>query len=176
MRFEPTGLAGLLVVRPDRRPDERGYFARLWCRDEFAKAGLDFAPTQASVSYNRLAGTLRGMHWQAEPHGETKLVSAARGRLFDVAVDLREGSATRHRWFGLELSVDEPAALLIPRGFAHGFITLSDDTEVSYLIDTPYHADSARGAAWNDPLLAIAWPRSPAVIGARDRAWPRLAP
>ena len=174
MIVEPTTLAGLLVVRPERRRDDRGYFARLWCREDMARAGISFAPSQTSASFNRRAGTLRGMHWQASPHGETKLVGVMRGRVFDVAVDLRPGSPTRFRWFGLELDTENGAALLIPPGFAHGFVTLADDTELLYHIDEPYRAELARGARWDDPRLAIAWPRAPAVISERDRAFAPL--
>ena len=168
MILEATPLDGLLVVRPEKHADERGFFARLWCADAFAAAGLTFRPHQISTSFNRAPGTLRGLHWQAAPHGETKLVRAAAGRVWDVAVDLREGSPTRLAWFGLVLDAAEHTGLLIPPGFAHGFLTLSDNAEMLYAIDTPYVAEAARGARYDDPALAIAWPHPPAVIAARD--------
>ena len=174
MIFEPTPLDGLLLVRPEKRRDDRGFFARLWCAEEFAAAGLPFAPSQISASYNERAGTLRGMHWQAEPHAEGKLVRAARGRVFDVAVDLRPQSPTRHRWFGAELAEDSHAALFIPPGFAHGFLTLTDKAELIYLIDVPYRPEAARGARWDDPAFGIAWPAAPTVIAERDRTWPLM--
>ncbi len=175
MILERTPLAGLVVVRPEKRPDERGFFARLWCADEFAAAGIAFRPHQISTSFNRATGTLRGLHWQSEPHGETKLVRAAAGRVWDVAVDLREGSATRFAWFGLVLDAAEHTGLLIPSGFAHGFITLSENVEVLYAIDTPYIAEAARGARYDDPALSIDWPRPPAVIAERDLRFAPLA-
>lgn len=176
MIFEPTPLAGLLLVRQDRRSDERGFFARTWCESEFAEAGVPFRPTQTSVSFNRARHTLRGMHWQADPHGETKLVRVTRGAVFDVAVDLRLGSGTRGQWHGVRLDAETGDAFLIPPGFAHGFISLEPDTELLYAIDVPYVADAARGARWDDPAFAIAWPAAPAVIAAKDAAWPDWEP
>lgn len=170
MIFEATPLAGLFVVRPARQSDARGFFARLWSAQDFAAAGHPFAPTEISASFNHAAHTLRGMHWQADPHGETKLVRATAGRVFDVAVDLRPGP-TRHRWFGCVLDAAAHNALLIPPGFAHGFLTLTDAAEVLYAIDTPYTPAAARGARWDDPAFAIDWPAAPAVIAARDRDW-----
>jgi dTDP-4-dehydrorhamnose 3,5-epimerase len=162
------------LVRPDKHRDTRGFFARLWCEDSFAAAGIDFRPSQISVSFNQGAGTLRGLHWQDPPHAETKLVRASAGRLFDVAVDLRPGSATKGRWYGVTLDAQDHTALLIPAGFAHGFVTLDDATEVTYCIDAPFAPAAARGARYDDPSIAIAWPRPPAVISDRDLAWPAL--
>ena len=175
MIFEPTPLAGLTVVRPQKLGDARGFFARLWCADEFAAAGHPFRPSQISTSFNATRHTLRGLHWQAAPHGETKLVRAVRGRIFDVAVDLREHSPTRLAWFGLTLDADEHTALLIPDGFAHGFITLTDNAEVLYGIDIPFVPGVARGARYDDPAIAITWPAPPAVIADKDLAWPPLS-
>ncbi len=174
MIFEATPLAGLLVVRATPSGDARGDFARLWCGQEFRAAGLDFAPVQMSLSRNPTRHTLRGMHWQAAPHGETKLVRVQRGLVFDVAVDLRLDSNTYLRWFGLQLDAAGLLALLIPPGFAHGFLTLSDDAEVLYLIDTPYVPEAAHGFRYDDPAIGISWPTAPAVIGERDRRWPAL--
>lgn len=172
MILEPTPLPDLTLVRPDERHDERGFFARVWCRETAAEAGVCFEPAQVSVSFNRRAGTLRGLHWQEPPHAETKLVRATRGRAFDVAVDLRPGSPTRGRWHAVELSADNHLALLIPPGFAHGFLTLEDGTELLYAIDAPYVPAAARGARWDDPAFAIRWPGAPAVVAERDLAWP----
>ncbi len=168
MIFEPTPLAGLFVVRPAKHADDRGFFTRLWSVEDFAAVG--FMPTQISASFNHAALTLRGMHWQAAPHGETKLVRATAGRVFDVAVDLRDGP-TRHRWFGCVLDASEHNALLIPPGFAHGFLTLTEGAEILYAIDTPYAPGAARGARWDDPAFAIDWPGVPSVMAERDRAW-----
>jgi dTDP-4-dehydrorhamnose 3,5-epimerase len=172
--FAPTPLAGLTVVRPEPHGDARGSFARLWCDDAFAAAGLAFRPRQISTSRNTASGTLRGLHWQAPPAAETKLVRATHGRVFDVAVDLRAGSPTRLHWFGLELDAAVQTALLIPAGFAHGFLTLTAEAELLYLIDTPHKATAARGARFDDPAIGITWPRPPTVIAPRDLAFPPL--
>ncbi len=171
MIFEPTPLAGLTIVRPQKHADPRGFFARLWCAEEFAAAGHPFRPAQISASYNAAAFTLRGLHWQAAPHGEAKLVRAASGRVFDVAVDLRPGSPTRLRWFGVELDAQAHTALLIPNGFAHGFLTLTPHAELLYAIDTPFVPGVGRGARYDDPAIGIAWPAAPAVIAERDLEW-----
>jgi dTDP-4-dehydrorhamnose 3,5-epimerase len=176
MIFEPTPLPGLLVVRARKHSDTRGFFARTWCAHDFAAMGHPFRPSQISVSHNTAAGTLRGLHWQAEPHAETKLVRVTAGRIFDVAVDLRPGSPTRLRWFGMELDAAGHDALLIPAGFAHGFVSLTDGSEILYLIDTPYVVGATRGARYDDPAIGIAWPVAPTAIAERDLAWPPLAP
>jgi dTDP-4-dehydrorhamnose 3,5-epimerase len=172
MIVEATPLPGVMHIRPEPAHDSRGHFSRLWCEADFAAAGLVFRPTQISASFNHRAGTLRGLHWQAAPYGETKLVRASRGRVFDVAVDLRPEAATWRRWFGVELDAERMDALLIPAGFAHGFITLTDGAEVTYCIDIPFVAAAGRGARFDDPAFAVAWPRPPAVISDRDLAWP----
>jgi dTDP-4-dehydrorhamnose 3,5-epimerase len=170
--FEPTPLEGLLIVRPEKFPDNRGFFARLWDEEAFAAAGHPFRPTQISVSHNAHAGTLRGLHWQREPHGETKLVRASCGRIYDVAVDLRRGSPTFCCWFSVELDADFHAALLIPAGFAHGFVTLTHDAEVIYCIHEPFVPDAAAGARYDDPAFGIVWPVLPTILSDRDRTWP----
>ena len=174
MTFTETPVRGVILVEPELRADERGFFARTWGRDEFAAHGLSTALDQCSLSYNRLAGTLRGLHWQAAPHGEVKLVRCGRGALYDVAVDLRPASPTYRRWTGVELTDRNHRMLYIPEGVAHGFLTLADDTEVVYQIGGTHQADAARGARWNDPGLAIVWPRDVAVIAPRDAAYPDL--
>jgi dTDP-4-dehydrorhamnose 3,5-epimerase len=170
MRFTETSLDGVLIVDIDPLRDERGLFARTFDRDEFAAHGLAVELVQASVSYNEQAGTLRGMHYQAEPHGENKLVRCVRGTIFDVAIDL----ASR-RWFGLELSAESRRALYVPRGFAHGFLTLSDSAEVLYHMDAPFVPGTGRGVRWDDPAFGIDWPRRPVVISERDATYPDLA-
>jgi dTDP-4-dehydrorhamnose 3,5-epimerase len=174
MIFEATPLAGLMVVRAEKRVDARGFFARVWCEEEFRAAGVGFVPRQVSVSFNQAAGTLRGMHWQAAPFGETKLVRATAGRVWDVVVDVREGSATRLGWFGLELDAREHVGILIPPGFAHGFLTLSEGAELQYMIDTPYAPEAARGARFDDPAVGIVWPGVPVVMAERDLGFPAL--
>ena len=172
MLLRATKLPGVYVLEPERHEDERGFFARVWCRDEFTARGLNGDLSQISVSYNRRRGTLRGMHWQAAPHAEAKVVRCTRGAIFDVALDLRRDVPTTRQWVGIELTAANGHALYIPEGCAHGFQTLSDDTEVLYLISAPYHATAARGARWDDPAFAIAWPAGERIINERDRNWP----
>jgi dTDP-4-dehydrorhamnose 3,5-epimerase len=172
MRFSPTEIAGVVIVDLTAVEDSRGSFARLHCPEEFAAAGSPFTPVQTSLSRNHAAFTLRGLHWQAQPQGEGKLVRAVRGRMFDVAVDLRPGSPTHRRWAAAELSAENGRALLIPEGVAHGFLTLEPGTDVLYQIDRVFIPGHERGARWNDPAFAIRWPAIPAVISERDAAYP----
>jgi dTDP-4-dehydrorhamnose 3,5-epimerase len=174
MMFTEAALAGAYTIEMSRIEDERGFFARSYSAEEFAARGLPASMPQCSVSFNARRATLRGMHFQAEPHAEEKLVRCTAGKIFDVIVDLRPQSATRHRWFGTELSAENRRSLFIPKGFAHGFITLCDDTEVLYMISVPYAAGFERGVRWNDPALAIAWPIEPKHLAARDAAYPLL--
>ena len=175
MIFHETGLAGAHLIEIERLEDERGHFARTWSADEFALHGLSPRLAQCSVSWNRKAGTLRGLHYQRPPHAESKLVRVTRGRIFDVVVDLRPASPTRHRWFAAELDARGGLMMYVPEGFAHGFQTLEDDTEVSYQISVPYKPESAAGLRWDDPALAIDWPAADErVISARDRALPLI--
>jgi dTDP-4-dehydrorhamnose 3,5-epimerase len=175
MRLSATPLAGALLVELEAHADERGFFARSYCREEFLGAGVDARFDQCSISYNARRGTLRGLHWQAEPHGEEKLVRCTAGAIFDVIVDLRPDSPTRHSWFGLELDAANRRALYVPKGFAHGFISLRDDSEVLYMISATYEPAVARGLRWNDPVLGIVWPLAPTVISARDAGFALLA-
>ena len=155
--------------------DDRGqFFARTLCRDEFAERGLVIEFVQGSVSVNPTAGTLRGMHWQAAPHGEAKLIRCVRGAIWDVIVDLRPGSSSFRRWLGVELTAENQRALYVPEEFAHGFQTLRDDFEVEYLISTPYAPSAARGLRYDDPALSIEWRLPVTRISAADRAWPLL--
>ena len=174
MIFHDTGVEGCYLVEPERLADHRGFFARTFDAAEFRLRGLDVAVEQGSVSFNIRAGTLRGLHYQASPHAEAKLVRCTRGRLFDVVVDLRPASHTAHRWIGTELHEENRLSIYIPAGCAHGFVTLVDHTEVAYAISTSHHPEAARGIRWNDPDLAIRWPVNAAAmtISDRDRRWP----
>jgi dTDP-4-dehydrorhamnose 3,5-epimerase len=169
-----TALPGLLVLESAMQRDERGGFTRLFCAETLAAAGFDPAVAQANLSTNARRHTLRGLHWQDEPAGEAKIVRCLAGALWDVAVDLRPDSPTFRRWHAEELTPANGRALAVPRGFAHGFITLADDTAVLYLMGSPYVPALARGARYDDPAFAIAWPAEPAVIGVRDLAFPRF--
>jgi dTDP-4-dehydrorhamnose 3,5-epimerase len=172
MRFSETAVAGVVVVDTEPREDERGGFARLHCPDEFAAAGHPFMPAQTSLSRNPHALTLRGLHYQKAPHAETKLVRAVRGRIFDVALDLRPDSPTCRRWVGEELSAENGRALLIPEGVAHGFLTLEPDTDVLYQISPAFQPGHEAGVRWDDPAFGIAWPQAPALISPRDATYP----
>lgn len=176
MRFRPTPLGGAVVVELQPHGDERGFFARTYCDREFAEAGLPTGWPQQNLSRNAQAGTLRGMHYNAAPHREAKLVRCTAGAVWDAIVDLRPDSATHLRWFGVELSAEAGNALYVPEGFAHGFITLRDHTDVFYLMGKPFQPGAARGFRWNDPRAGIVWPREPAVISDRDRTYPDLDP
>ncbi len=172
MRFVPTPLPDAYLIEPQPISDERGFFARTFCRDEFAAHGLDPNLVQCNISYNKRKGTLRGMHFQKAPHEETKVVRCTQGRIYDVMVDLRPESCTFRRWFGAELSAGNRHALYIPKGFAHGFLTLTNDVEVLYQMSESFHAECASGVRWNDPAFFISWPEEVAVISERDAGYP----
>lgn len=174
MKLRPTAIAGVVRVEWEPRGDDRGSFARLHCPDEFAAAGHPFEPAQTSLSRNPVKGTLRGMHYQSAPHGETKLVRVVRGTVFDVAVDVRPNSSTYRQWVGAELSAENGAALLIPEGVAHGFLTLEPDTDVLYQITPKYIGGHEAGVRWDDPAFGIAWPEKPALMSDRDAAYPLI--
>ncbi|HZU85688.1 MAG TPA: dTDP-4-dehydrorhamnose 3,5-epimerase [Polyangiaceae bacterium] len=176
MRFEQARLPGAYVVELEPRADERGFFARCFCEHEFAAHGLPVRFPQCNLSRNRRAGTLRGMHYQAAPHREAKLVRVTAGSVYDVIVDLRPASPTHLQWLGVELSADTGRALYVPEGFAHGFVTLEDDTDVFYHMSESYRAEGARGIRWDDPRVGIRWPRAPAVIAPRDATYPDFDP
>jgi len=175
MKFQTLELAGVYLIEPERVEDERGYFVRTWCRDEFQRNIGDIAFVQSSQSFNRRAGTLRGLHFQAAPHGEAKLVRCSRGAIYDVIVDIRPDSPSYGCWLGRELSEENGQALFIPDGFAHGFQTLDEGSEVCYQISTNYRPEAARGIRWNDRTLNIRWPLPVSLMSARDRDWPDLA-
>jgi len=172
MLLEKTPLAGVLVTSVQKIEDERGFFARTFCQQEFSDAGIDLQLVQTNVSGNKSKGTLRGLHFQDEPRPDKKLVTCTRGAIFDVVVDLRAASATYLQWFGVELSADNRKGLYVPPGCAHGFITLMDDTDVNYLMGETYVAELARGVRWDDPAFAIEWPLQPVTMNERDRAYP----
>ncbi len=176
MKFSSLVLDGCWLIEPEPHSDERGLFARTWCVREFAERGLSASFVQASTSYNELAGTLRGMHHQLEPHSETKLVRCTAGAIYDVAVDVRPNSATYLKWIAEVLSADNRRALYIPPGFAHGFVTLEEKSEVLYELSEFHHPESARGLRWNDPAIGIQWPREPVRISERDANYALLSP
>ena len=173
MIFRETGLPGAFVVELERLEDERGFFARAWCREEFAAHGLSDTIVQCNLSHNRSRGTLRGMHWQESPYEEVKLVRCVRGAIHDVIVDLRPGSPAYGRWEAFRLDDERRDLLYVPERFAHGFVTLEDDTEILYGMSQVYDGPSARGFRWDDPAFAIDWPDAGELqISERDRAWP----
>lgn len=172
MKFRATDIAGVVIVEAEPNIDARGAFARLHCPDEFAAAGMPFEPVQTSLSTNPVTGTLRGLHFQSGARAETKLVRAVRGRVFDVAVDLRPDSPTHRRWTATELSAENLRGLFIPNGVAHGFLTLEPDSDVLYQIAPAYTPGHAAGVRWDDPAFAIAWPATPALMSPADAAYP----
>jgi len=172
MRFTPTEIAGVVRVDAEPHRDDRGLFARLHCPEEFAAAGIPFEPAQTSVSRNPTLHTLRGMHYQPAPYGETKLVRVTRGRILDVAIDLRPDSPTYRRWTAAELSAENLSALYIGEGIAHGFLTLEPDTDVVYQIAPAFRPGHEAGVRWNDPAFGVAWPAAPTLISPRDAGYP----
>lgn len=175
MRFVDTELSDVFLVEIEPAIDERGFFARTFCREEFASHGLETDFSQISLSHSTLRGTLRGLHYQAEPYGEVKVVRCIRGAVFDVVVDLRPNSPTYRRWVGRELSETNHSALYIPKGLAHGFLTLTDSSELEYQITVAYVPASARGVRWNDPAFGIVWPQMPKVMSMRDQGFEDFA-
>jgi dTDP-4-dehydrorhamnose 3,5-epimerase len=175
MRFTPLSLPGAFVIDLQPHSDERGFFARAFCVDEFAAHDLKPTNAQCNVSHNITRGTLRGMHWRALPAPEAKLVRAVRGAIYDVIVDLRPESPTYLQHVGVELSADNRRALYVPELFAHGFQTLSDDTEVFYQMSELYAPGHDRGARWDDPAFKIAWPLAAPIMNERDRTYPDFA-
>lgn len=176
MRFMPTALAGAYAIEIDRLEDERGFFARTFCRDEFTDRGLSQSFAQCNISFNARKGTLRGMHFQERPHDEAKLVRCTRGAIYDVIVDIRRNSPTFRAWAGFELTAENRKMLYIPQGFAHGFQTMEDNCEVFYQISETYHPDLARGVRWNDPAFAIKWPIAVPFVSHRDANYADFEP
>jgi dTDP-4-dehydrorhamnose 3,5-epimerase len=174
MIFHETSLRGARLIELQPHIDDRGRFARAWCREEFARHGIDVEIAQGNVSINPTKGTMRGLHWQVAPHGEAKLVRCVRGAIFDVAVDIDPESPSYLRWFGVELSAANQRMLYVPTTCAHGFQTLADDTEVNYLVSSPYAPKAGRGLRYDDPALAIEWPLPVTLISDQDKSWPLL--
>ncbi|APP84870.1 dTDP-4-dehydrorhamnose 3,5-epimerase [Xanthomonas hortorum pv. vitians] len=172
MIFHPTPLAGAFVIEPEQRGDARGWFARVFCTQEMAQAGLVDQFVQVNNSFNAQAGTLRGMHYQLPPAAEVKIVRCIRGALWDAIVDLRPDSRTYLQWYGTELTAENRLALYVPRGFAHGFITLQPQTEAFYFANAMYTPQAERGLRWNDPRLGLQWPLEPQLVSDKDAAWP----
>lgn len=176
MIVRQTEISGVFEIDIEPNGDERGFFARTWCSQEFARHGLKPELVQCSVSFNHKKGTLRGLHYQAEPHPEAKLVRCTSGAIYDVAVDLRQQSPTFKKWIGVELSAENRKSLYIPEGCAHGFLTLRDNSEIFYQMSEFYHPDLSRGVRWNDPAFAVCWPAEVEVISERDRTYPDFDP
>jgi dTDP-4-dehydrorhamnose 3,5-epimerase len=172
MIFTKTKIPGVFVVELEPRRDERGFFARQWCADEFARAGLDTRIAQVNTARSVAAGTLRGMHFQRAPHAEVKLVRCTSGAVFDVAVDLREDSATFRQWFGVELDAESGRMLYLPEGCGHGYLTLRPNTDLVYQASVPYAPTSAAGVRYDDPAFGIEWPHAVKVISQQDLNWP----
>lgn len=176
MIFTPTAIPGAFIIDIERKEDQRGFFARVACIDEFAAHGIEFLPVQSSVSWNIHRGTVRGLHYQMAPHSEVKIVRCTAGAIYDVLVDLRPQSPACGQWIGVDLDAGNRRSLLIPEGVAHGFQTLTDDTEIAYQMTTRYAPDAARGIRWNDPVLGIDWPlRDIAFLSETDGALPDFA-
>lgn len=176
MRFTELDLRGAFLVEMEPRLDERGSFARSFCRDEFERRGLNAAVSQCNVSLSHRPGTLRGLHYQLAPHAEVKLVRCVRGAVYDVLVDVRPGSPSLWRWVAVELAAGDGRLLYVPEGFAHGFQTLEPETEVTYQVSAPHVPQAERGLRWDDPRLGIRWPLADPILSERDRSHPLLQP
>ena len=175
MRFIETRLKGAFVIEPERLADERGFFARTWCQREFIAHGLNPDLVQCSLSFNTSKGTLRGMHHQAAPHEEAKLVRCTMGAIYDVIIDLRSDSPTYKAWLAVELTASNRTMLYVPEGFSHGFLTLADNTEVFYQMSAFFSPDCAMGIRWNDPQIGITWPEAVTIISDKDMHFPDFA-
>jgi dTDP-4-dehydrorhamnose 3,5-epimerase len=176
MKFRGTSIEGVVVIDLEAHADDRGAFARTFCEDEFAAHGLPTHYPQCNLSVNDRAGTMRGMHFNVDPHGESKVVRCVRGAIHDVVVDLRHGSPTRFEHVAVDLTADNRRALFVPAGFAHGFLTLTDDTDVYYHMGACYVPSAARGLRWDDPTLAIEWPMAPTTMSPADAGYADLDP
>jgi len=175
MLFTETPLAGAYIIDIVALQDERGFFARTWSSEELEKRGLDTTLVQCNVAWNPLKGTLRGMHFQRAPQEEVKIIRCTRGALFDVIIDLRTDSPTFRQWTSVELTAESRRMLYVPKGFAHGYITLTDDVEAYYHVSAPYTPECAGGVRWDDPAFGIKWPLAPTLMSERDRDWPHFS-
>lgn len=172
MVFKETGIKGAYVIDLDRKEDSRGYFARSYCAKEFAAHNLSFDMAQSNISYNAKRGTLRGMHFQKEPYAEDKIVSCVNGAVYDVIIDLRKDSSSYGQWFGTELSRKNRSMVYVPKGLAHGFLTLMDDTDVLYYMSASYQSESAAGVRWDDAVFGIVWPdMDHLIISEKDQSY-----
>jgi dTDP-4-dehydrorhamnose 3,5-epimerase len=172
MKFSETKLKGAYIVEIEKLTDDRGFFARSWCQQEFDDQGLDSRFVQANVSYNRKKGTLRGLHYQIAPYQECKLIRCTRGAIYDVIIDLRPESATYKHWTSVELTADNYTLFFVPEDFAHGFQTLTNETEITYQVSQFYTPGSERGIRFDDPAFDIQWPLDVTIISDKDRTWP----
>lgn len=176
MKFKKTKIEGLYIIEPELKIDKRGYFARIFCQKELAKMGLKFNIVQVNRSLTQKKGTIRGLHFQKPPKSEDKIVFCLKGAIFDVAVDLRKRFKTYRKWIGVELNEKNKRMLLIPKGFAHGFQTLTDNSEILYFMSEFYSPKHSSGIRWDDPFLKIRWPLKPTLILERDKNWPLINP
>lgn len=172
MLFEGVSVKGAFIIEPERRMDERGFFARMYCERELAERGLAGGICQINTGFSQRAGTLRGLHYQAPPHAEVKVVRCVRGAAYDVVIDLRPDSSTFKKWFGVELTADNGRLLYAPEGTAHGYLTLTNDTELIYMTSKSYAPNETRGVRFNDPVFNIVWPAEVSVISKADLSWP----
>jgi len=176
MQYTPSPIAGAWILDITPIPDARGFFAMTWLPDELRQRGMNSSLAQCNLAFNHKRGTLRGMHFQKAPHAQAKIVRCTRGSLLDVIVDLREGSPTFKQWDAVELTADNHRMLYMPEGIAHGYITLSDDTEAYYHASSPWVREAEWGVRWDDPAFAIKWPFEPVVISEKDQGWPFFRP
>ncbi len=175
MQFHPTSILDVMAVETGGFRDERGAFARIYCPQEFSAAGIDFAPVQTNVAISRCKHTLRGMHYQSEPHGEMKLLTLVHGETFNVAIDMRKNSPTYRKWVGMHLSSEKLDGILVPCGFANGYITLSDEVILFYHTSAMYAPDYEKGVRWDDPTIGVKWPCQPALVSDKDQNWSLLS-
>jgi dTDP-4-dehydrorhamnose 3,5-epimerase len=176
MKFHPTPLLGAYTIELEKRGDDRGFFARFFCQREFEAAGVPTSVVQINNSLSAKAGTLRGMHYQLPPAAEIKVVRCIRGALYDAIIDLRPDSPTFGKWFGVELTAENRLMIFVPQGFAHGILTLTDDTEAFYLVNAFYGPEQERGVRFDDPHFGVEWPQLPIDISPKDRSWPDFNP
>ena len=174
MKFTESALPGVFLIDIEPIGDSRGYFSRVWCQRELQQQGLDFQILQVNASYNAIAGTTRGLHYQRDPHAEAKIVSCTGGSAFDVAVDVRPDSPNYLQWFGTELNAHDNRMLYIPSGFAHGYQALADDTRLTYLVSAFYEPSAEGGFRYDDPAIGIDWPKDVTSVSDKDAAWPLI--